>query len=103
MTTALEQAKQFIAACHKHGFTVEVLDNIVRIKKTFAPQDHEAYRYCDMYGYLLLEMVPLKGGSVWGTDGASVGGYVALTKGEFTLSKSGRGTKFIESLRKLLQ
>jgi hypothetical protein len=102
MNKSLEQAKIFLSECKKHGFSVEVFNNVIKIKKRFSPGDKKAYTYCDMFGESVLSLAPLKGGSVWGTDGASVGGYVALTRGEYILNKSGSGSKFISALKKLL-
>jgi hypothetical protein len=51
----------------------------------------------------VLDLAPLKGGSVWGTDGGSIGGAVALQNGQFVMNKSGSGgVRFMRELRKQL-
>lgn len=95
-------ARQFIGECKHHGFTFIVMGRVIRVSKRFAPGDTEAYTSCDANGPYLLQFVPQTGpGSVWGTDGGSVGGYVGLKNGEYVLNKSGVSARFIQALEKL--
>ena len=94
--------KQFKDECEKLGWTYSTTDSIVRVHKTFTPGDLDAYSKCDSEAYHLLSMVTLRGGSIWGTDGGSIGGHVGLTSGYYTLNKSGyTGKRFIKALNKL--
>lgn len=96
-------AKDFLDTCTKEGFTVSVKPNIVSITKAFTPGDVDAFVECDCTGPLLLSCVPVNGGSVWGTDGGSIGGFSAVKHGRYTLNKSGyTGKRFISTLAKLL-
>lgn len=95
-----DQVNAFIEACQKHGFSFEVNGSIVRIKKSFIPGDSESFVNCDMFAGSVLSLAPLRGGSVWGTDGGSVGGMVALKNGEFCMNKSGEGSRFLKALAK---
>jgi hypothetical protein len=96
---ASEQVKQFLAACKEYGFSWETCgNNVLRIRKKFTPNDKEAFTFCDMFGPSCLALVPLKGGSVWGTDGGSVGGYSGLRSGEYILNKSGTAARFMKEL-----
>jgi hypothetical protein len=55
-----------------------------------------------MFAEGVLSISGLKGGSVWGTDGGSVGGAVALQTGRFQLNKSGNnGKRFMVELSKI--
>lgn len=98
-------AKSFLASAQQYGFAVVIKsDSIVAVTKRFAPGDLGAFAECDCYGPLLLAMVPLKGGSVWGTDGASVGGVAAVNAGCYTLNKSGQsGKRFVSALRAAME
>lgn len=105
MSKAKEQAQAFLAKAQQHGFTVQCKgQTVVTIHKTFAPGDLHAFAEADMDAYTVLSYAPLKGGSVWGTDGGSVGGSVGLKNGHYTLNKSGdNGVRFTAALRKLLE
>lgn len=96
-----EQAQAFVAACREHGFTWSASASVVRISKEFTPGDGYAFADCDMVAGDILALAPLKGGSVWGTDGGSVGGHVGLTHGRYELKKSGTGARFLAALNKL--
>lgn len=99
--SALDQAKQFAEACRADGWSYEVRGSVVSIQKQFAPHDRDAYTACDMFAYDILQLAPLTGGSVWGTDGGSVGGYAGLSGGYYRLNKSGNGKRFLAALEKL--
>ena len=88
----------FIAACAKHGFAYEVSNGIVRISKSFKPGDLDAFADCDAVASRILDLAPLRGGSVWGTDGGSVGGHAAVKSGYFRMNKSGSGARFLAAL-----
>jgi hypothetical protein len=49
----------------------------------------------------ILTTLPHRGGSMWGTDGGSVGGYVALTNGHFEMNLSGVSKVAIRELGKI--
>ena len=101
MTKAQQQAQEFVEKCRLYGFTWEVRGSIVTISQFFKPEDGNAYVHCDMMGPSVLDYAPLKGGSVWGSDGGGIGGMVALTKGHYVLNKSGTGANFLKALRQL--
>ena len=96
------QAQAFVSACTARGFKWSLLGSGVRITKTFTPEDKAAFSDADMYAYHILALAPLRGGSVWGTDGGSVGGHVGLKNGEYVLSKTGTGANFIKALSRLV-
>ncbi len=97
------QVSEFIAACQSAGFSIHAIgDSVVRITKSFTPGNAAEFAACDFAAPSLLSMVPLKGGSVWGTDGGSAGGHSGLTRGRYELAKSGQtGKRFVQALRKV--
>lgn len=100
MSKAQEQVTKFLNACNQYGFSYEIAsDHVIRIIKDFTPGDSEVFTMCDMYVGDVLALIPLRGGSIWGTDGNSVGGAIALKNGRFVMNKSGDGIRFIKALR----
>lgn len=95
-------AENFVAKCNEYGFTFEVGNTIVSVSRTFPKGNLDEFVHCDMWGPHLLGMLKMtQPGSVWGTDGGSVGGHVAVTNGRYTLNKSGIGKRIIKELSKL--
>lgn len=101
-TSPTEAAAAFASKCNHHGWKWTIKgDTCVEVSTTFAPGDNDAYTMADSIGYELLALAPLKGGSIWGTDGGSVGGFVGLKGGYYRLNKSGSGAKrFLAELKK---
>lgn len=100
-TKALLEAQKFAALAKLHGFKWEVRNSVVTITRAFSPGDKDAFTDCDIVASAVLANAPLKGGSVWGTDGGSVGGHVGLTTGRFVMHKSGDGVRFLTALSKI--
>ena len=97
------QAMAVIQKAKALGFNLEVQPNVVRVHKTFKPGDSDTFAYCDTMASEILDLCPLRGGSIWGTDGGSVGGAVALQSGRFSMNKSGSALNFTKALSKLLE
>ena len=95
-------AVEFVEACRKQGWKIEVGFQMIKISKRFTPNDNNAFIDADGEAFHLLAMCPLRGGSVWGTDGGSVGGYSALIHGCYELKKSGSGSRFLKAVGNLL-
>lgn len=102
MSKSLKQAQDFLAAAKAAGFSVTVTPSVVKIHKTIPVGDKAAFVDADMAAPSILSLAPLKGGSIWGTDGGSVGGHAALTSGKFVMNKSGSGSNFTKALAKLI-
>jgi hypothetical protein len=102
-TKTQDQVAQFVHEANRNGFKIEVINSsVVRITKDFTPNSKEAFTEADMMAGSILGLAPLKGGSVWGTDGGSVGGYSGLIRGQYILNKSGEGKRFVSALRKVI-
>lgn len=96
MSKAKVQALEFVSKAMEHGFRVVVAsDSVVRITRSFAPGDSDAFVQCDMFAGSVLAYAPLRGGSV--------GGMVALKSGEFVMNKSGSGSLFMKALKQIVQ
>jgi hypothetical protein len=98
-----EQAEKFLSLASRYGFVVDASHtNVLRISKSFRPGDSDAFTGADMLGPAVLDEAPLRGGSVWGTDGGSIGGMVGMQNGRYVLNKSGDGANFMKALRKTI-
>ena len=102
MSISETQAKDFLSMARSEGFDVSVRGEVVTISKTIGVNNNDGFCHCDIYAPVILSRAPLKGGSVWGTDGGSVGGAVALKTDRFVMNKSGSGKRFLKALQKLL-
>lgn len=100
--SASQQAQAFANLCREYGWQYEASrPNVLTITKRIPSGDKEAFTTADMEYGSLFAFAPLKGGSVWGTDGGGIGGMAALASGVFTMKKSGSGKRFMAELDKL--
>jgi hypothetical protein len=96
--------QDFKSECEKYGWNINIKnDRVISIHKSFTPNDMDKLVECDGEYYHLLSMVPLKGGSIWGTDCGGIGAIAALNSGLFIMNKSGNsGKRFLSALKKIL-
>jgi hypothetical protein len=93
--TAINKAKEY-------GFSIRVHGATVTVHKQFTPGDKDAYCKAEGEANDILDIIPMKtAGSIWGTDGASIGGHVGLTNGYMTLNKSGCGKRVLNAIHKI--
>lgn len=84
------------------GYMIVADGCIVRLLAYFTPGDNAAFVERDMFaGSLLAELPATQSGSTWGTDGASIGGAVAIRSGCFQLNRSGISKRVVRALAKL--
>lgn len=95
-----EAARRFVEECRSAGWSWSAKDRIVTIRKSFPEGNSDEFVKCDNEAHHILRGVPLRGGSVWGTDGGSVGGYSAMVNGCYVLNKSGSGKAFLAALER---
>lgn len=101
--TPKEIAQKFLSECKANLFTpVLVGPTVVRVVRRFAPGDTQAFCECDMMAGSVLDVIPQRGGSQWGTDGGSIGGHVAIQNGHFQMSASGCSKRVLKELAKLI-
>jgi len=91
---AAARAAEIKAEAAKYGLTVTAkvspVDAVVTVEGRFTPGDAKAYIAAEDNANTVLSMIRMvRPGSVWGTDSASVGGYVGLTGGYVRMHKSG--------------
>ena len=101
VSKSVEDASKFADRAKSLGWSYAVRGMVVAIHKNFPAGDKLAYSDADSEAYEILDLAPLKGGSVWGTDGGSIGGAEGLRNGYYRLNKSGSGSRFLDALAKL--
>jgi hypothetical protein len=105
-TKVQEGVAEFAALVAETGFTVTIRkaggsEYLVTVQTTFTPDDVAAYCTAESDAAQLLAYAPmLYPGSVWGTDGATVGGHAGLTGGYMRLNKSGVGARWAKAAAK---
>lgn len=100
-TTATMTPETFLAQCTAKGVRIErAAGSIVTLYKAFTPGDAAAYTAAETDVSILYD-TPGAGGSVWGTDGGSMGGAIGLAGGYMRLNKSGVAKRFVAKLAKL--
>jgi hypothetical protein len=102
-SAAAEKADKFLREAKAEGFRVMLPQvGVVTIRTDFRPGDNDAYVRADMTAYGVLSLLGARGGSTWGTDGGSVGGYIGLRDGYYKLNVSGVPQRVWEALAKKL-
>jgi len=104
MTKALIQARATSIAMKlvANRVKVERLDpsaGFITLAKFFTPGDKQAYTEAESDVGIIYDIPTSEPGSVWGTDGGSVGGHVGLTGGYMRLNKSGCNRTFLKALK----
>ena len=93
-------AKEFKAYCINNNLSYEVrMGDIVSVTMTFKPGCSSSYAYAESTVSSAIGKVPASGGSVWGTDGLSMGGAIGLQNGYMRLNVSGAKKLFVKALK----
>lgn len=97
-----EIAQNFIQKCKEYGFSFKVRDTVVSVSKTIATNNSEAFATAENQSSSLLIDIPMTTpGSVWGTDGGSIGGLSAMQTGAFSMNQSGCSKRVLNAIRKM--
>jgi len=101
--TPLEIATHFVAHCKKNDIQITRCDRILTLEKRLTGSDRnrdfsDAESDCSII-YDLPSSAD--GGSVWGTDGGSIGGMVAMQTGLFKLNRSGVSKRVLLAIKKI--
>ena len=97
-TKTMTAARKFVTACRQAGWAITLRENVVTISKYFTAGSREEFVELDGQYYELLSMLKARGGSMWGTDGAGVGGYSAMLNGIFAMNISGVSHRMIAAI-----
>lgn len=103
MSKSQQIAQNIVDTANSLGFTVQIRDEVLTITKNFKPGNMDKFVECDGQYYSILSLLPsTRPGSVWGTDGGSVGGYSAIKNGQFRMNKSGGSIRVLNAIQKLV-
>lgn len=103
-TTATITPETFLAHCAANGVRIEdAKHGFLTLCKRFTPGDKDAYTAAETDVGIIYSTPSAGAGSVWGTDGGSVGGHVGLMGGYMRLNKSNVAKRFIAKLAKLME
>lgn len=95
-------AQEFVAKCKEYGFNYSVSESVIKVSKTIPTDSNDDFCIAESQSGSLLCIIPqTKPGSVWGTDGASVGGWHAIKSGNFQMNKSGCSAHVLNAIKKL--
>jgi hypothetical protein len=96
--TPAEIASDFVAHCRKNQIIIERCDNILTLTKRIPIGDGLAFADAESDCSIIYDL-PGGCGSVWGTDGASIGGMSALNTGRFRLNRSGVQKRILKAIK----
>jgi hypothetical protein len=92
-----EIAKHFVAHCRKNEITIERCADILTLTKKIPIGDGLAFADAESDCSIIYDL-PGGCGSVWGTDGGSIGGMTALNTGRFRLNRSGVHKRILKAI-----
>jgi hypothetical protein len=103
LNQSAQQVANFMDEVCQNGLSVVIKGEcIVCVSCKFNAGDHNEYSRSYQSVLNALEFVPARGGSIWGSDSSTIGGYVALKEGKMVMNKSGANKRFIKALREVL-
>lgn len=94
----------FKSKLEKYGVRIITIDHragYLKLQKTFPAGDRDAYAQAEGEVGIIYETPSVGSGSVWGTDGGSVGGMVGLNHGFMELNKSNVSKQWLAKLAKI--
>ena len=96
--TPAEIAAYFVAHCRKNEIVIERCENILTLSKRIIAGDGNSFADAETDCSIIYDL-PGGCGSVWGTDGGSIGGMVAMQTGQFKLNRSGVQKRVLKAIR----
>jgi hypothetical protein len=96
-------AKRFVQSCRNNQVAIEIRGaDILTLTKRIPIGDGLAFADAESDCSIICEL-PGGCGSVWGTDGGSIGGMVAMQAGQFKLNRSGIQKRILKAIREAMR
>ncbi len=96
-------AKRFMQRCRSNQVAIEVRGaDILTLSKRIPIGDGLAFADAESDCSIIYDL-PGGCGSVWGTDGGSIGGMVAMQTGRFKLNRSGVQKRILKAIREAMR
>lgn len=92
---------EFVEICKTRGIAIKTRGNVLSLVKNFTPGSDNEYSDAESDVSIIYD-VPAGCGSIWGTDGGSIGGMVGRDRGEMVLNRSGVKARWMNKLKKLI-
>lgn len=94
---------QFLDFCDRNKITIEECQGtMLTLCKRFTPGSASEYASAESDVSVIYSAKSVGAGSVWGTDGGSIGGMVGMQGGYMRLHKSNVSKRWNAELRKLM-
>jgi len=96
----------FLAKITETGVSIVELRasaGFLKLRKTFPAGDKHEYTCAESDVGIIYSTPSVGAGSVWGTDGGSIGGHVGLTGGYMVLNKSNVAKRWLSALAKIVK
>ena len=101
----MKTPQEFVDYCKRNGVEIARIQKnggLITLTKAFQPGDKVAFGDAESDVSVIYEIPTTAPGSIWGTDGASVGGYSAVQNGLMKLSRSGCSKRWLAQVAKLI-
>ena len=93
----------FLSHCLANGVTIERCHGtLITLCKRFTPGSASEYAQAETDVSVIYSTKSVGAGSVWGTDGGSIGGAIGMRDGYMRLNKSNVGRQYVKALASLL-
>ena len=97
------KANEIKSYADAHGVQLEVRGSILTASKQFEAGSNQGFTEAESVVSSVIYMLPTtSAGSVWGSDGASVGGFIGLQNGSMKLNVSGGSKLVLNALKKVI-
>lgn len=96
-------AKRFVQSCRNNQVAIEIRgSDILTLSKRIPIGDGLAFADAESDCSIIYDL-PGGCGSVWGTDGGSIGGMVAMQTGAFRLNRSGIQKRILKAIKEAMR
>ncbi len=96
----VEIASRFVTHCKSNDIQIERASHILTLTKRIPVGDALAFADAESDCSIIYDL-PGGCGSVWGTDGGSIGGMTAINTGRFRLNRSGVQKRVLKAIASL--
>jgi hypothetical protein len=101
--TPADIAKRFVQSCRNNQVAIEIRGaDILTLSKRIIAGDGNSFADAESDCSIIYDL-PGGCGSVWGTDGGSIGGMVAMQTGAFKLNRSGVQKRILKAIREAMR
>jgi hypothetical protein len=101
--TPLDIAARFVQSCRNNQVSIEIkATGILTLSKRITAGDGNSFSDAETDCSIIYDL-PGGCGSVWGTDGGSIGGMVAMQTGQFKLNRSGVQKRILKAIQQAMR